>query len=278
MKVCVYGVGLIGGSIASGLVESGYAETVLGYDVNPDHLDIAFRRRLIHGVLEDLSDGGAVDLWVMAVPPSCVLPALQEVLPHCSGEASFTDVASTKSGILDGIPDSLRSRFVGGHPIAGTEHRGPETAACSLFLDRPWVLTPTEEIDPKALKRVQNMVFALDAVPVMLDAKSHDQHFAMLSHIPNALASILLKLSGTLDQPQLAGGSFQDMTRVGGASPHLWADILVENRDEVLRTLDLLRAELDDLEESVRAGDGPAIARLFEKAAAHRLPPRTENQ
>lgn len=278
MKVCVYGVGLIGGSIASGLAESGYAETVLGYDANPEHLDIALRRRLIHGVLEDLEEGGSVDLWVFAVPPSAVLPVLHEVMPHCSEEASFTDVASTKAGILDGVPDPLRPRFVGGHPIAGTERQGPEAAACNLFLDRPWVLTPTECTDSRALKRVQNMVFALDAVPVILDAKSHDQHFAMLSHIPNALASILLKLSGTLDQPQLAGGSFQDMTRVGGSSPQLWADILVENRDEVLRTLGLLRAELDDLEESVRAGDGPAIARLFQKAAAHRLPPKNENQ
>jgi prephenate dehydrogenase len=167
-------------------------------------------------------------------------------------------------------------RFVGGHPMAGSEQEGVEGADPELFEGATWVLTPTASTDPAAYARIQGVVTSLGADVVAVDPQHHDQLVAIVSHVPHLTAATLMGLAADVSAEhatllRLAAGGFRDMTRIAAGHPGIWPDICADNRDAIVATLDSLLASLTRMRETVSAGDRPALAAALEKARTARV-------
>jgi prephenate dehydrogenase len=186
---------------------------------------------------------------------------------------TVTDVGSTKAGVCAAAPD--RVRFIGGHPVCGSEARGPEHASGELFQGATWFLTPVTETDPGRYRTLHAFVSALGAVPLAVAPQAHDRLLAITSHLPHALANLLLNQAGTTrvnghEALDAAGGSLKDMTRVAGANPRIWVDIFLENADELRASLGEHRRRVEELERALDEGDAGFLARWIGEAAVNR--------
>ena len=213
------------------------------------------------------------DLVVVAAPVAELPHAVREVLELAPGGCVVTDVGSTKSAVCAAAAGD--SRFIGGHPICGAETRGPERANAELFDGATWFLTPTAGTGPELLRTVHGFVTSLGARPVAIDAGAHDRLVAVTSHLPHALANVLLNQAGATrvdghDPLQAAGGSLRDMTRIAGANPRIWVDIFLDNRDAVVAALGEHRRRIEQLETALEAEDGGQLARWIAEAAGNR--------
>jgi prephenate dehydrogenase len=199
--------------------------------------------------------------------------ALQSVLTDAlDGDATITDVGSTKSNLGEAL---AKPNFVGGHPVTGSEAHGPEHATADLFDGATWFLTPTAQTDPGRYRLVHGFVSALGATPVAIDAEAHDRLVALTSHLPHALANLLVNQAGASrieghEPLAAAGGSLRDMTRVAGANPRIWVDIFLENTEALRGALGEHRRRLEQLEAALEARDAGFIARWIGEAADNR--------
>jgi prephenate dehydrogenase len=199
--------------------------------------------------------------------------ALGSVLRDAGGaEVTVTDVGSTKSNLGEVL---TRANFVGGHPVTGSEAHGPEHATADLFDGATWFLTPTAQTDPERYRLVHGFVSALGATPVAIDPEAHDRLVALTSHLPHALANLLVNQAGSTrvegyEPLAAAGGSLRDMTRVAGANPRIWVDIFLENTAAVRATLAEHRRLVEQLEAALEARDAGFIARWIGEAAGNR--------
>jgi prephenate dehydrogenase len=219
----IIGVGLIGGSVGLAARNSGWE--VIGVD-SPPVLENAARSGAIHRA-STLKEVREADLVVLAAPISRVTELVEDLPPT---DALITDVASAKSAIVRRAED-LKLRFVGGHPMAGSQLSGVANASPNLFEGARYFLTPTDLTDPEDYREVAGFVRDLGAVPTAVDPKKHDLLMAALSHLPHLMAAALLKVASDISPEALsfAGPSFRDLTRVGASNPELWSDILAEN-------------------------------------------------
>src|SRR5215204_3767666 len=219
----IIGVGLIGGSVGLAAGYSGWE--VVGVDT-PEVLDNATQSGAIHRA-STLKEVREADLVVLAAPISKVTDLLGDLTPT---NALITDVASAKSAIVRRAED-LKLRFVGGHPMAGSQLSGVANASSKLFEGARYFLTPTSRTDPEDYREVTGFVRELGAVPTAVDPEKHDLLVAALSHLPHLMAAALLKVASDISPEALsfAGPSFRDLTRVGASNPALWSDILAEN-------------------------------------------------
>jgi prephenate dehydrogenase len=191
-----------------------------------------------------------------------------------------TDVGSTKRQLLESLaaadlPEDDLARFVGGHPLAGAEAAGVAHARAGLFEDATWYLTPTERTSGMLYERLYRTISALGARPEAIAADLHDRVMASISHVPHVLANVLANQAARSlgdDAPRLpaTGPSFRDATRVAGANPALWRDILLANRDAVGNELDALAGELTRVRDDLRRGDAAALQQWIEQARADR--------
>lgn len=255
--VLVVGAGMIGTSLAMALVRRGHR--VLLEDIDAANLEAAAD---MSGAT--LYAGEAADVAVVAVPPGRTPGVVIDVLERGTA-AAVVDCASIKvaplSVVLRDAPpiSGGASAYVGGHPLAGREHRGPRAARADLFAGRPWVLTPHESSSAEAIDAARWLVAECRATAVVMTALEHDRAVAMTSHLPQVLASAL---AGQLEHEDdhvlaLAGQGVRDMTRIAGSDPDLWADILAGNGDAVAvvldRIVDLLHAVADGLRDEATA-------------------------
>jgi len=243
-----------------GLIESGFAELVYGYDPRPKALETAADRKCIQIAIGALEDAVDCDLWVVASPPSQMEAIFQEIERVRTPESVITDVGSIKSAVMNAVPPSLRPYFVGGHPMAGREQTGVEFSRSSLFEGAKWILCPFAETTTASLRWVERMVFALDASPIRMSPEDHDSHVAMVSHLPHILASCLVELADDLEHPMVHAGSWADLTRVAGSNPRVWADILVHNRDAVIESMTKLSTKLEQSREMLTKASQDEIA------------------
>jgi prephenate dehydrogenase len=279
-SVAVVGVGLIGGSFAAALKRLEPTLRVVGIDTDPRGLEWA----LSHGLIDaaSLPDGlGAqewlgpdgVDLVVLATPAARVLEWIERL-----GVLSFggvvTDVASTKSGVIAAAERHLgdHASFVGGHPMAGSERSGVEAADADLFRGSYYVLTPTPSTDVDAYRRVHALVSEFGCRVISVDAGSHDEAVAIVSHVPHVAASALVELAaGHAGQDgellRLAAGGFKDTTRVAAGSPDLWTGICMDNADAVAGGVEELREVLAEFAGMLRAGDSEGLREWLARAA-----------
>ncbi len=245
----VIGAGLIGASIGCAMVASGYRVHLRDHKVS--HARVA--AGLGAGTV-DPPVSAEVDLVVVAVPPSAIADIVVhslEIYPH----AAVTDVGSVKAGVLDAIwrREVDLTRYVGSHPMAGSQHSGPLTARADLFVDRSWVVTPHRRSTAEAIAEVSRLVAACGARQVTMDVDDHDAAVARVSHLPH-LMSVLTAghLTGVADTDMtLAGQGLRDVTRIAGSDPGLWEQIVSANADAVLRELRAVRDQLDLLVKAV---------------------------
>ena len=285
--VVVVGVGLIGGSLAAALKDLPEPPLVRGVDTDPKALETAVERKIIdEGSLPSgarakvwLGPGGA-DLAVIATPARFVEEWL-EIMGSLGFDGVVTDVASTKRGVVKAARKHLRSgtRFVGGHPMAGSERSGVAAARPDLFTGAYWLLTPAADTDPDAFRDLHALVSSLGARVVSVDARSHDEAVAIVSHVPHVAAAALCDVAGAHageggDLLRLAAGGFKDTTRIAAGSPDLWTGICLDNAEALAAGLRELRGVLGEFEAMVRAGDSDSVRTWLERAAAvrHSLP------
>ena len=270
MRVGIVGTGLIGASV--GLAARAAGSDVLGWDADLDALAIAAERGAVEpaGSMEEAVT--AADLAVVATPVATLAGQVQAVL-EAGGTPTVTDVGSTKAAVCAAAPD--RSRFVGGHPVAGSEARGPAHANAELFRGATWFLTPLAETEPARYRDLHAFVVSLGAIPIAVDPAAHDRLVALTSHLPHALANLLLNHAGSVrvdghEPLAAAGGSLRDMTRVGGANPRIWVDIFTENADELRAALSEHRRRVEELERALETRDAGFLARWIGEAAGNR--------
>ena len=188
-------------------------------------------------------------------------------------DCTVTDVGSTKGAVCAAVGDD--PRFVGGHPICGAEARGPGSASADLFEGATWFLTPLTATEPARYRAAHSFAVSLGARPVAIDPAAHDRLVAVTSHLPHALANVLLNQAGSArveghDPLTAAGGSLRDMTRIAGANPRIWVDIFLENRDELQTALGEHRRRVEQLESALASGDAGFLARWIGEASGNR--------
>ena len=280
-KLVVLGVGLIGGSFALALKARGVVGEVVGVGRSRGNLDEALAAGVIdRAVLRDgpwLRELGDADIVLLATPVG-EFPALLAAMAGALAEgAVVTDGGSTKQDVVAAARAHLGAalpRFVPAHPIAGTEQSGARAAFATLFEGRHAVLTPLPETDATALARVRTLWEACGADVVTLDAPTHDRILGAVSHLPHFLAAAYVaELAVRPDSGELfglAGSGFRDFTRIAAASPAMWHDIGIANRDALRHEIAAFRGALDVLDTALRDGDGHTLSAMLESAAQAR--------
>jgi prephenate dehydrogenase len=261
-RLAIVGTGLVGTSVALAARRAGIA-SVRGWDADPATLREASLERAASPA-DAVADA---ELVVVAVPVGALAGTVRDALVQAPG-ATVTDVGSTKRA-LAAIDDP---RFVAGHPLAGGATGGPARASADLFDGAVWFLTPSASADPSRIETVERFVAALGARTVRLDAGDHDRLLAVTSHLPHALANLLMRAVAGSGEDALgyAGASLREMTRVAGANPAIWADIFVDNGDLIASALGTLGSELGEIERALRNGDRALIERWIAEAATAR--------
>jgi prephenate dehydrogenase len=221
------------------------------------------------GSLEDAV--GTADLVVVAAPVAQLSSAVVAVLDASRG--TVTDVGSTKLGVVRAAGGA--ERFIGGHPVCGSEARGAEHARAELFEGATWFLTPVAATDATRYGDLHSFVSSLGAVPVAVDPDAHDRLVALTSHLPHALANLLVNQAGATrveghEPLDAAGGSLRDMTRVAGANPRIWIDIFLENAVALRDVLGEHRRRIEQLEAALDSGDAGFLARWIAEASQNR--------
>jgi prephenate dehydrogenase len=261
VQVAIIGLGGIGASVGLAIQHEALGWGVVGYDVAPDALTGALQMGAIDHPAESVAACADADLIVIATPPLAMPEVFQQLAPRLRPETVLTDVASVKSPVLRWAEAHLPypSRFVGGHPIAGTERHGVRAARADLFHGAPWALTPTAQTAPDALQRVEAFVQTLRAAPLTIDAAQHDREFALLSFVPHAIAFSLAALHREDPTTVPPGGSWRSATRVAQSDPTLWAQLMALNREPTREWLEQLIQRLQTLADALGQGDPRTI-------------------
>jgi prephenate dehydrogenase len=273
--VALVGTGLIGGSIGLALRRAG--AVVCGVDRDPAHADAAVAAGAVDSVTSDLASAVVdADLTVVAVPVGSVAEVVVDALD--AGARLVTDVGSVKAPVVAAVEaarPAAAPRYVGGHPMAGSEQEGLAGASADLFVGATWVLTPSARTDPVSFAELRSWVSQLGAEAIAVGPELHDALVAVVSHVPQLAASTLMNVAnrGGDDHAvllRLAAGGFRDMTRIASSHPAIWPDICLANRDAIVDTLDAYLAELQRVRSIVADGDREALLALLAQARAAR--------
>jgi prephenate dehydrogenase len=268
-SLAVIGTGLVGSSVALAARRSGVAQ-VTGFDTDEPTLREALGAEAVGRAAASLGEAVAgAELVVVAVPVGALVATTRDVLAAAPDGATVTDVGSTKRALASALDDH---RLVPGHPLAGGASGGPARAAADLFDGATWFLTPLPSSDAARVELVERFVATLGARTVRLDAGTHDRLLALTSHLPHALANLLMQDVAASGDEALgyAGASLREMTRVAGANPSVWADIFVENGDLIADALANHRDALGDVERALRTGDRAYFEHWIAEAAEAR--------
>ncbi len=273
-RLCIIGVGLIGGSLARALREAGEVGEVIGCGRGEDNLRAAVRLGVIDRYETDPACAvRAADVVVVAVPLGAMAAVLRSIVPHLAAGAILTDVGSAKGSVvadIERIYGQIPPHFVPGHPIAGTEQSGVEASFATLFQRRRVILTPLAETAAAAHQLIRRMWELTGAEVVDMGVRHHDAVLAATSHLPHMLAYTLVDTLARLDDRaevfRYAAGGFRDFTRIASSDPVMWHDICVANREQLLEMIALFSADLAQLAEAIRSDDRAAILATFQRA------------
>jgi prephenate dehydrogenase len=283
-KIVIFGVGLIGGSVALALKKTGVAPKIVGVGRNIENLQTAINLGVIDEAEADIAKAvGDADLVLIATPVAQTQKILEAIIPHLSQSTVVTDAGSTKSDIAQYVmnaskqaknPEHFLSQFVGGHPIAGAEKSGVTAAKEDLFIGKNVVLTPNEKTSLEAIKLVSELWQTTGANVSEMTAQTHDQIFAAVSHLPHLLAFALVNnLANRPNAKQLfdfAASGFRDFTRIAGSSPEMWRDISLANKTALLNELEAYQAEISALQNLLKNEDSQGLQAMFEHASQAR--------
>lgn len=272
-KLAIFGVGLIGGSVALALKAAGQTGTIVGVGRNADALKQAIDMGVIDRAASAEDAVRDADMVLLATPVGQFESILQSIAPHLSSNAVITDAGSTKGDVVAAMQAALGAhlnRCVPAHPIAGAEKSGVAAARAELFKGKNVVLTPLPETDDDATRKATQLWQACGANLTEMTVEAHDRIFAAVSHLPHLLAFALVDdIAGRPDAEQIlkfAAGGFRDFSRIAGSSPEMWRDISLANREALLNEIDAYQAELSLLRRMLVDGDGDALEALFQNA------------
>ncbi len=276
-RVAILGLGLIGGSWALGLKRAGAVSEIVAWGRDQTRLDKAVEMGIVDSASTDMAVAvAAADVIVIATPLGTMASVFDQLVPVLPGDAVVTDVGSAKMHVIELARLRLGKkfpRFVPGHPVAGAEHSGFEAASEGLFEKRRVVLTPVSETDAAALQLIEALWQRCGASPVRMDAQRHDDVLALTSHLPHAVAYLLVDLlaqQGGDDAREFAAGGFYDITRIASSSPEMWRDIFIDNKDSMVRLLDQYISGLNDFKQAISDGDNDHLMQVMQRAKSTR--------
>lgn len=251
-RLCVIGLGLIGGSVARAARERGLAKEIVGADTDRTNLSEALKSGVIdHGSEDSAAAAREVDFVLIAVPVGAFRSVLRQLAKVWSDSAVYTDAGSTKTNVVAAARDcfgAMPHNFVPGHPIAGAERSGVGASSADLYVGKRVIVTPNDENDPASIELVASFWTACGAKVSTMDAPYHDAVFAATSHLPHVLAFALVHLLAQKDEQaelfQYAAGGFRDFTRIASSDPTMWLDICLANRGHLLPLINQYQAEL----------------------------------
>jgi cyclohexadieny/prephenate dehydrogenase len=278
-RVALIGIGLINSSIARLMKRDGLAGEIVIYSRRQSTLDKAMQLGLAERAESDA--GAAVedaDLVVLGAPVGANAALAEAIGPHLKPGAIVTDVGSVKSAVIRDVAPHLPAgvHLVPAHPVAGTEHSGPEAGFAELFENHWCILTPPEGCDPAALEKITDLWRRAGSTVDIMDAVHHDKVLAITSHLPHLIA---YNIVGTVADIELvtdrevvkyAAGGFSDFTRIAASDPEMWRDVFLNNQDAVLEMLGRFTEDLAALQRAIRWGDGEALEELFTRTRAIR--------
>ncbi|KAB0583557.1 prephenate dehydrogenase/arogenate dehydrogenase family protein [Ideonella dechloratans] len=264
------GCGLMGGSFALAMKQAGLVERVIGYSKSPSTTEKAKQLGVIDQAAESalLAVSGA-DVVLLAVPVAATESTFKAIRHLVSPGTLFMDVGSTKRDVVDAARRALKDRigaFVPAHPIAGKELSGVQHADAQLYREQQVILTPLPQTRPELVEKARALWGALGARVRVMTPEAHDAAFAAVSHFPHLLA--FAYFTGILQQQEaeeflrLAGPGFRDFTRIAASDPAMWRDVLIANREEILKQSEFFRGALGVLEQTLRDCEGDALEAL----------------
>jgi prephenate dehydrogenase len=277
-KLVIFGVGLIGGSVALALKKAGSSAHIVGVGRGEKSLNEALYLGVIDALEVNIHAACTdSDLILIAAPVAQTASILQSIKPHLNAKTIITDAGSTKSDVLETAREILGvqfGQFVGGHPIAGAEKSGVSAAKSDLFLGKSVVLTPSPETNIHALAGVSDLWKKCGANVSEMSAENHDSIFAAVSHLPHLLAFALVdEIAARPNAEQLfsfAASGFRDFSRIAGSSPEMWRDISIANKTALLSEITAFENELSQLKQLLKNEDATGLQVLFERASVAR--------
>ncbi len=273
-RLCIVGVGLMGGSLAIALRRAGYCREIVGTGRNRANLEQAVALGVIDRFeTEPAAAVAGADMVLLAVPLGSVASVVAALRSGLSDTAILTDVGSAKGSVVADITQALGylpPRFVPGHPIAGNERSGVSAAFGELYQGHRVILTPLAETEPAALQAVTTMWQTAGAEVETMAVAHHDEILAATSHLPHMLAFALVDSLARLGEAdeifRYAAGGFRDFTRIASSDPHMWRDICIANREALGAMFEHFRNDMLCLEEAVAKADGETLSEMFSRA------------
>lgn len=277
-KLVIFGVGLIGGSVALALKKAGCTAQIVGVGRSSDSLQTALDLGVIDHATSDTSEAlKSADVVLIAAPVAQTPSILSAIKPFIEPHMVITDAGSTKGDVLqcaETILGAQFSQFVGGHPIAGAEKSGVTAAMHDLYIGKNVVLTPTAVTHAQAIDRVKQLWLDCGANVTTMNAANHDGIFAAVSHLPHLLAFALVDdIASRANAEQLfsfAASGFRDFTRIAGSHPEMWRDISLANKTALLSELSAYQQALVNLHQLLENEDSAGLQALFERASTAR--------
>lgn len=279
-KICIIGVGLIGGSIARAARQQGLSKTIVGFGREDDLPNLQTAKEL--GVIDDYSSNIAevvryADCIIIATPVGAIESVIALLKPYWDENAIYSDVGSTKVNVINAVQHVLGrmpGNFVPAHPIAGAEQSGVEAAVDDLFISKRSIITPDPHTRREALVTITKFWQRLGAKVTLMPPDHHDAVFAATSHLPHIVAFALVDMLGHKDEQseifKFAAGGFKDFTRIASSDPTMWLDICAANKDEIIPLIQQFKAELDKIELYLEKNDNQQLFNTFTYAGKAR--------
>jgi len=278
-RLALIGIGLIGSSIAHAARQHGLARTIVATARSPATRQRAVELGLADRVVETNAEAVRdADLVIVCIPVGACGAVAQDIGPHLRPGAIVSDVGSVKGSVIKDMAPHLPKavHFVPAHPVAGTEHSGPDSGFAELFIGRWCILTPPPGSDRTAVERLAAFWRAVGAKVETMSAEHHDLVLAVTSHLPHLIAYTIVGTADELSEVtesevlQFSAGGFRDFTRIAASDPTMWRDVFLANKDAVLEMLGAFQEDLSKLTRAIRRGDGDALFEHFTRTRAIR--------
>ncbi|MDE0780163.1 MAG: prephenate/arogenate dehydrogenase family protein [Alphaproteobacteria bacterium] len=289
-RIAIIGLGLIGSSLAHAVRAQGLAAHIAGHDTEADIRGRAEAIYLVDSMHVDVADAvSGADLVIAATPVGACSDVARAIKHHLAPGTIVTDVGSVKGSVIEAMaphmPDGVH--LVPGHPVAGTEHSGPEAGFAELFRDRFSILTPPSGADEAAVESLAAFWRALGSNVEIMDAEHHDRVLAITSHLPHLIAYTIVETAADLETEleaqsrdddvvttreviKYSAGGFRDFTRIAASDPTMWRDVFLLNKDAVLEMLGRFTEDLSVLHDAIRDDDGDTLFDVFTRTRAIR--------
>ncbi len=278
-NITVIGLGLIGGSMALSLKNTGEDFKITGYDIEGEAMNIAKYRNVIDIIASDYKEAASnADLIIIATPISKIVEVVEHIKDYLKKGAIITDVGSAKQKIVKRISEILPEGvfFIGGHPMAGSENEGILSATPELFRNTFYILTPIDTTISEPLVMLHSLFTKIGAKVISMSPREHDENVALISHLPHILSTNLVDM---IDDEQkkmknlfkLCAGGFRDMTRIAAANTKMWLDISLENKDELIKSIDNYIKYLSKFKSHLKKHDSESIKDHYLKAQKARI-------